>query len=842
MTKFEEFGYTFVCHLGNEDRKVLKRSVGSMPRDIEKDIEIHAGAGEMGINVVNVAEWKTKCKRYFNRYYQTSSIIMVPSDGDTIMNTLSSVCSDREGRGFVLKDYDIVTHLDFLGYDKVALREKLGVAPTGKSVSYIAYLEQKNVVFICEKMSNGSNIHQCLKDIAVKAKCFLTLYHRDILASGVTVVGVLIRRKEIEEDFFECKFCYLFSPSYEDFESRASFEHWWDPVETYEHWWDFDSHEMRSKLFDDLAAQMLCFMAAQKKGRLPALRDNKSKQFKQAYFVYTPQQMDIHFSDAKHVVIQGSYGSGKSLLGLKKLELISKSLTRNRKIVYINFDSKSNLHFLMEKNLKEYVDISPRKIKRIDGIRGITESPDMLIYVCHNSDGENLSAILQETVGLNTNPNENVKTSYHLIVEEYDGETLTHDEAAKITKSVRESVLRESNIIILAQPLTKSRSWNTGKTSYERATCMFNELGNTFKIVKLEEVLRCSNEICGITKFAQNFVRDKHSVFTTEMGKVTLEQQQQPEDKKKRKRVVLPSLPESNYPNVETSITEKIPDKSSDHGMVLDQAFKSSSPLKKNKTAGSKIVSKFGFLSEPKQGVDIKGSKPNLVQFSEDIDLTSDVAVISLALVLKKFIGKNKSTTLLHMADEQPRILTRTIQFLLTLEKFSYTQDMEEYLQKNKAKMIFSSNFWSVNGMEFDHVIIVVSQAEYYLKYYLPQAVSRCTYDLTIVLLPEEKGNIKIGFSKKFLIFFSKTRNEKKEETVANMVEELKRESSMKQVVVTECKICEDNCYCLKGTGDKQMFGLHTHSQQYKDYQLRLANYTESQEPGRSNSALAVTK
>ena len=128
--------------------KVLKRSVGSMPRDIEKDIEIHAGTGEMEINVVNVAEWKTECKSYFNRYYKTSSIIMVPSDGDTIMNTVSSVCSDREGRGFVLKDYDIVTHFDFLGYDKVALRKNLGVAPTSKSVSYIAYLEQKNGAYM----------------------------------------------------------------------------------------------------------------------------------------------------------------------------------------------------------------------------------------------------------------------------------------------------------------------------------------------------------------------------------------------------------------------------------------------------------------------------------------------------------------------------------------------------------------------------------------------------------------------------------------------------------------------------------------------------------------------
>ena len=64
----------------------------------------------------------------------------------------------------------------------------------------------------------------------------------------------------------------------------------------------------------------------------------------------------------------------------------------------------------------------------------------------------------------------------------------------------------------------------------------------------------------------------------------------------------------------------------------------------------------FDFLCEPKEGVNIKGLKPNLVVFSEDINLTSDMAVISLALVLKKFIGKNKAATLLHMADKQPRI------------------------------------------------------------------------------------------------------------------------------------------------------------------------------------------
>ena len=172
---------------------------------------------------------------------------------------------------------------------------------------------------------------------------------------------------------------------------------------------------------------------------------------------------------------------------------------------------------------------------------------------------------------------------------------------------------------------------------------------------------------------------------------------------------------------VETSINEKAfkfsndsskENESFDRGMDLDQAFQRSTSVKRNKAAKSKIVNKFGFLCEPKQGVDIKGMKPNLIEFSEEIDLSSDMAVISLTLVLKDFISKSETNVVLHMSDEQPKILKRSAQLLKKLdETLSYTQDIEEYLQKNKnSKMIFFSNFRSVNGMEFDHVVIVVSQ------------------------------------------------------------------------------------------------------------------------------------
>ena len=854
--------------MGNENVKFLKQSVASIPRDNDKEIEIDGGAGEMGKNIFKVSHWKTQCRSYFKRYFKSSPVIVGPSDKDKIMNTLCSVCSGSKSRGFVFKNYDITKHMDFLGYNKGLLVANLGAAPTSQSISYIAYIEQKNVIFICEEVSNGANICQSSKNIAVMVKRFLTLYNMEIQASGVKVIGLLISGEEKQEELVECSFCQLFSLSYEDFESATAFNARWNVIEVYEDWWnladtglsDFVNPEKQHQLFEEMAAEILCFMAVQEKG-LPTLTDNKSEQFKQTYFIYTRQQMEIHFSNAKHLIIQGAYGSGKSLLGLKKLELISKNLGQHEKIIYINFDPKSNLHFVMEKNVKRYAGIPQRKIKHTNGILEILQVPGPLIYVCHNSAGEDLSTMLQETVRLNATSKID-KTNYHLIVEEYDGETLSYAEAAKITEVVQGSDLLESNIILLAQPLMKTRIWNLGKASFEKETCVFNELENIFKLVRLEEVLRCSNEICRITKSSQTFVQNKDSVFKTSMNKVTLDQQHLSKDN--NKLIVSPSVPESSYTDLDTpskvktsrnevsnpTVDISTSDRRLDRRMDLDQAFERSAPLQKSKGAKSKIVSKFGFLSEPKEGVDIKGLEPNIVEFSKDINLASDIAVISLALVLKKLIGKNEATTLLHMAEEQPRILRRTTQLLPRLidEKFSYTQDIEEYLQKTKqSKMIFSSNFRRVNGMEFDHVIIVVSHSEYYLKYYLPQAMSRCTFDLTLVMLPKDKMKSKKSVVQNLKQKLKKHRSEKNKETVSNMIEELKHQCRVKQVAVSECRHCENNrdCYSISSvTDNKETFHVHTHSGQYKELLSHLAEYPEyeDQAHGLYDSSLADAK
>ena len=823
--------------MGKKDRKILKQNVVSMSRNNEKDVEIYGGAGEMGTNVFKVAKWKLKCKNYFNRYYKTSDVIVGPSGSDRIMKTLNSFCSDSDSRGFIFKNYNIREHMKLLGY-KVS---RLGAAPTSENISYIAYIEQKNVIFICEKVLDGFSIHQCSKNLIVMVKYFLTLYNREIQASGVKVIGLLIRENEEHKELLECSFCNLFSRSYEDFKSLDTFKGFWNTIENYEGWWNLAKCKVQNKLFNDLAAEVLYFMALQKKG-LPKVTDDTSQQFRETYYLFTPQQVKIHFSNAKHVVIQGAYGSGKSLLGLKKLELIFKN-HRKDKIVYINFDSKSKLHYVMEKNVKDYVNVSSRKIKRINGIQNILEAPDRLIYLCRNSAGQNLSAILQDTVSLKMSKPETTKTNYHLIIEEYDGETLSHDEAAKIKKLVRDGGLVKSNIILLAQPLTKSRSLSIGEENYERETGMFEELKDVFKIVKLEEVLRCSNRICGITKSTQNFLQNKESVFKIKMDNPTFEQRQQPEGIEKH--TVSDSAPEYLEVGTPANSDEKLLafKKTS---MDLDQAFKKSASLQNVNPAANKIVSKFGFLCEPTQGVDIEGVKPNLFELSEDIDLRSEMAVVSLALVLKKSIDTNETITVLHMADEQPKILRKTIRLFQKIdERFSYTEDIQTYLQKKKSsRMIFSGNFHSVNGMEFDHVLIVVSQSEYYLKCYLPQAISRCTHDLTIVLLPKDEMDNEEVFLQEPSAVSSKIRDDETKETVANVIEEWKRENLVKQVIVAECKTCEKRCdSSISNEKDNaETFIVHAHSDQYKKHLSLLADHPELEEQahGASDNALAT--
>ena len=846
-------GYTLICPISNEDISTLVCSKSFMTRDDKKTITIEAGAGINGKEVLNLADWKTKSRNYFNRYYKASNIISTPTDMDMIMSTLHEMCFHNRSRGFLIKDYDIAKHLKFLGYDEDNLNRKLNIAQKNSIIPYLVYIERKQVVLICDKIVSGSNKIQCMENVVASMKCFLTLYNNEIQLTDVTVIGLLIRENDKVDELIKCNFCKLFSPSFEVFKSVTSCINWWNSVETYNSWWDLSKLTKSSKLFEHLVAEILPFMALQKKyNNLPSITNNVCQQFEQTCLLFTPQQMDIYLSDTKHIVIQGSYGSGKSILGLKKLEMIAKDKsTQYQKIIYINFDSKCELHIKMEIDVRKYARISSRKIKLTDSIQEIFKSPDALISVFHNSAGENLSTILQDIIKhQKMGTSEKREVNVHVIIEEYDGESLTHIEAARIKNLIKDN-FEKSYIMILAQPLKKQRSWNAGEECFKKETCMFQELKSAFKIVKLQKVLRSSNEITQITKSVQTFVGNKDSIYVTEIDGLKFEQKQKSADIKQHR--VSCNVKTSNDPekalNYKNNISSTYSNNSSvksnkghDDTMDLDQALELTSSLE-NGTGKNVIKSSFSFVCVPRKGVEITGDKPKLYEFSGDIHSASDMAVIFLALVLADITNEHKKTVLLHMSEEKPDILEKAILLLpRRLGNVFCTESIKDYTQSDRpGKTILSSSFRRVNGMEFDHVVIFVSYSEYYLKYYLPQVISRCTYDLNFVLLPkenQERENDKLIDSK---------------ETVAGLIGEIKQKCLAIQLDIVECQTCEEDDEILvdyiSEETDKKLFRVHTHSDQYIEYAdqyneclTEVTENKESREQSADSSARAKAR
>ena len=823
----------------SEDRRTLLTNISDMTRDEKKTLEINRGAGTIGKEYIKLAGWKDECTRYFASYYKSLDIITVPSDRDTIMTTLYELCSRNAGRGFIFKNYDMINHLEFLGFDKNLLVKNLMTKLTTNFPTYLAYIERKKVILICGKTVNSNNPNQCVENIVTSIKCFLTLYGEIIQGNGITVIGILIKENEEEDKSIRCKFCELFSTSHIAFESTDNFLTWWKPIETFHNWWDLDgsqrigirTDDRNETLFDILAAEILGFMAAAMIPTIPSLTKDVIQQLRQTYLLYTPQQMNAYFSDNKHVVIQGSYGSGKSILGLKKLELIWKNFTENEIIFYVNYDSKSQLHTQMEINVREVLRTFSRNVHCIRSFEEMSKFRDSTVYIWQNKASEKLSTILKKFMGMEKL--EIVKVN--VIVEEYDGETLTRNEAAQIKKLMKMDNFKESHVIILQQPLTKKRSWSVGKDSYERESCMFQELEGPFKVIKLEKTLRCTNEIHNLTKFTQNLVENQESVFPTDIEKLKPPLKQTSVNAEINSEIFSnPGTTISSKENV-GSDPKKI-DEPLEQPIDLDHAFKNLSVLRNLGGGKSKIVSNFGFVCEPQKGLDITKKTPELIQFSEQINSTSNIAVIALTLALNKFISENKKTTLLYTSDKEPKILRMAIHLFPhivskvckteTIKEYEviYTESFEEYLENKEARMVFVTNFRSVNGMEFDNVLILLNRSEYYLKHFLPQMISRCNCNLNFILLPKENESVKrVSSLTKLSNFLLRSKSVEEKFTVGNMIEDWKEKSLVEscewdyRIIECQKQTCKEDrkCYCILSETDDLVM---VHSEYYRNH------------------------
>ena len=245
--------------MGKKNTRQFMSNISDVTHDDKGTIVTKHAPGKIGTVWCKVAVWEEKCKLIFDRRYKDlNTILNVQANVDPIINTLSKL-SSREGRVFVFKNYDMLKHLVFLGYEENLLCQKFGFLSLNDTSTYLAYIEERKKIFVCHNIKASTNVNQHMMNVKISIAYFLTLFSKKI-KSGVRIIGLLIQETESKRQPLQCKFCDLFSASHKVFESPTCFDNWWKPIETYNDWWDFSDHAERCNLFEDLATPILGFL------------------------------------------------------------------------------------------------------------------------------------------------------------------------------------------------------------------------------------------------------------------------------------------------------------------------------------------------------------------------------------------------------------------------------------------------------------------------------------------------------------------------------------------------------------------------------------------------------
>ena len=85
---------------------------------------------------------------------------------------------------------------------------------------------------------------------------------------------------------------------------------------------------------------------------LPVIEQDATNNIKQAELLLNCYQMEITCSDDKRVWLEGNYGTGKTVVALKKLELLLKALKAKEIIYFVSFARSLKQRFKNYKNVR----------------------------------------------------------------------------------------------------------------------------------------------------------------------------------------------------------------------------------------------------------------------------------------------------------------------------------------------------------------------------------------------------------------------------------------------------------------------------------------------------------
>ena len=811
---------------------------------------IYEGAGTKA--VLEYDQWEERCRTLLKTFfYGDDTIILFPDievpllsqtrkaeKWETVMSILNDWCLSSsykdDAAGLIIRKYDLEDHFHFRKITDNEIKNTLGLKSSANmfdfqksDTRFLVFNPSLKIILIIRllEMRKGDakllkkEIDYCIDE--VNLVCFLL---RDELKNtGVVVTGLVAYSGEnthSQSVYKECDniiFPFKIFNSVETFKrflSKRKIEDFARSVTRYE-------KEDNQNVFQAVASKILGYLShlqftTPQEPILPVTKKDAVDNIEQAELLLNRYQMEIAYSDDKRIWLEGNYGTGKTVVALKKIELLLKSLKEKEVIYYVNYARKSVFDFNIKQRFKENTSVK--------AIRGMYSLSDTIKH-----------QILPKEREIGTK-------NIHLIADEYNSQDLSSKEVENLIPILNnEEELKNSTVLIAVQPIkitTVDKFCENGiKRKFSETKHQRHKLitATGIKVKILKNVMRTTVNINKLAEITRDYLDNKTNRFTRRQQYNDVRSSYEAVtdldlDPKYSKETNFDSFQstslESNFSlsvtsdtssNHATSSAPFEPEKLTDYDEMYELVHTDISPGEENY---QEILTSYSFTCRSKIGHGIDGSLPLLIKFAKITDLCEQVALI--AAVLDKIIEPAKTKNkiaVIHLKRDDPPWVKSLFQLKKISPSFKVTDNTEEVSKNTNENLVLVKNLSSLRGLEFSKVLLILDSDEHHQRHRILEAITRCTSNLAVLVRPSVQWI-------------------PKSETVADLVVEWEKHHLLRILVIGFCsksscnsKTVQQEAYCEDKNSVGTYYGVHRKFNLFKDFLKEIKRKIRNAQP-----------
>ena len=820
----------------------------------QKSRKIYEGANTK--TILKYAEWEERCKTLLDTFFsiagKNSGIILFPDikvtlhsqvcDGEKwkrVMRTLNSWCRASiskiptrtsslkdDNSGLIIRNYDLRDHLNFRKVTKDEIKDTLGFNSSAdmfqfqdsdeRFLVFNPLLKLVLIIRLVELRKGDSKLLKKEIDYCIDELNLLCFLLKDELENtGVVVTGFLVYSGENAHSQSFCKDCDNIIFPFEIFNSVETFQKFYGrffnqkKIEYFARSVSRNVKEDEADVFQAVASKILGYLShlqfvMLQEPILPVPEQDPADNIKQAELLLNRYQMEIAYSDEKRIWLEGNYGTGKTVVALKKLELLLKTV-KDEIIYYVNFARKSLLHLMVK-----------QKFEKNENFRAIGGDYSLSNTIKHQ--------ILRKEREIGTK-------NIHLIVDEYNSQHLSTKEVENLIQILNnEEELKNSTVLIAVQPIKITRvdkfCENGIKRKFSETKHELHKLvtATGIKVKTLKNVMRTTVQINRLAEITRDYLDNKSNrcVRLQQYYDVRSSYEAVSDldlDPKYSKETNFDSFQSTSLESdFSLSVTS---DHSSNHTtssppfepeklIDYDEMFKLvHTDISTGEENYQETVTSYSFTCRSKIGHGIGSPLPRLIKFAKVTDPCEQVALIAAVLdeIIEPAKTKPNRIAVIHLERDDPPFWLKSLFQLKNISpSLKVTNNTEEFLKDTNKNLVLVKNLNCLRGLEFAKVLLILDSDEHHLRHLIPEAIARCMSNLAVLIRPSVQWI-------------------PKSETVADLVDEWEKHRLLRILKIGFCskpscnsKKVQPEAYCKDKESVVTYYGVHRKSNLFKDF------------------------